>query len=159
MNTQSVVQLTQEQTTAFNALGLSKKFVIKPETTKMRDSSNRLYRGDTVLFHFSPSGPYRYGVITDIEIDGDTWVTIQDANSMEVVYDMNMSSPDIVVILPSNPTDPLLLTKVINKYTGETATIVRIFTLQNDKTYALKLSSGEENNWREDQFKNNWTQQ
>lgn len=72
MNTQSVVQLTHEQTTAFNTLNLSEKFVIKPETTKMRDSSNRLYRGDSVLFHFSPSGPYRYGVITDIEIDGDT---------------------------------------------------------------------------------------
>ena len=156
MNTQSVVQLTHEQTTAFNTLNLSEKFVIKPETTKMRDSSNRLYRGDSVLFHFSPSGPYRYGVINNIEVDGVTWVTIQDAISMEE-YNMNMSSPDIVVILPNNPTDPLLMTTVNNKHTGDTATIVRIFTLQNQKIYTLKLSSGEENNWREDQFNNNWT--
>ena len=158
MNTQSVVQLTHEQTTAFNTLNLSEKFVIKPETTKMRDSSNRLYRGDSVLFHFSPSGPYRYGVINNIEVGEDIWVTIQDAISMEE-YNMNMSSPDIVVILPNNLTDSLLMTTVNNKHTGDTATIMRIFTLQNQKIYTLKLSSGEKDNWREDQFNNNWTKQ
>ena len=93
---------TPDQVAAFEALKLAEDYSIQVENATMRDSPKRLKPGDKVLFQFGPSGPYKYGTVSETENNGDDDHHVKISCDVDPNYecDMDMCSPYIRVLLP-----------------------------------------------------------
>ena len=147
---------TQEQTDAFFSLGLDNKYIIKEETINTRNSSTRLYKNDIILFQFSDADSYKLGKVTDIEIDDELWVKIQDDISKEE-YDMNMSSRHIIVLITIDPKELNIMETFTNNNTNESCILMRIYKNECYKIYTIRYENNEESNWSENQFNLHWS--
>ena len=93
-------QLTPDQVAALKENGLADAYTIKPETDNDLDSEERLDEVDTVLFRSATYGPYQHGKVLETEYDeGAYWVKLLCTAEQEE-YNMNLSDPDIVPLLP-----------------------------------------------------------
>ena len=93
-------QLTPDQVAALTELGLADTCTFKFETDNDLDSEGRLDEVDTVLFRYGTYGPYQHGKVLETEYDeGTYWVKLLCTAEQEE-YNMNLSDPDIVPLLP-----------------------------------------------------------
>jgi hypothetical protein len=93
-------QLTPDQEAALKELGLADTYTFKLETDNDLYLKKRLKKGDTVLFRYATYGPYQHGKVIETEYDeGTDWVKLLCTAEQEE-YNMNLSDPDIVPLLP-----------------------------------------------------------
>lgn len=93
-------QLTPDQVAALKANGLTDTYTFKPETNNDLYSKNRLNNVKYVIFRYAGYGPYQQGEVVETEYDEDTyWVKLFCTTEQEE-YNMNLSDPDIVPLLP-----------------------------------------------------------
>lgn len=91
-------KLTPDQIAALKALGFADAY--KPETDNDLYSKNRLKNVKYVIFRYAGYGPYQQGEVVETEYDEDTyWVKLFCTTEQEE-YNMNLSDPDIVPLLP-----------------------------------------------------------
>ena len=81
-------------------LGLADAYTFKFETDNDLDSEERLDEDGTVLFRCARDRPYQQGKVLETEYDeGTYWVKLLCTAEQEE-YNMNLSDPDIVPLLP-----------------------------------------------------------
>ena len=93
-------QLTPAQVAALKDLDLADAYTIKPETDKDLLSKKRLNKGDIVLFRYDGYGLYQQGKVLETEYDEDTYWVKLFCTAEQEEYNMNLSDPDIVPLLP-----------------------------------------------------------
>ena len=91
-------KLTPDQIAALYALGLADAY--KPETDNDLYSKNRLNNVKYVIFRYAGYGPYQQGEVVETEYYEDTYWVKLFCTAEQEEYDMNLSSPDIVPLLP-----------------------------------------------------------
>ena len=93
-------QLTPDQVAALKDLDLADAYTIKPETDKDLLKKKRLNKGDKVIFRYGTYGPYQCGKVLETEYDEDTYWVKLFCTAEQEEYNMNLSDPDIVPLLP-----------------------------------------------------------
>lgn len=61
---------------------------------------NRLDKVDTVLFRYATYGPYKHGKVRETDYYDDTYWVKLFCTAEQEEYDVNLSDPDIVPLLP-----------------------------------------------------------
>lgn len=93
-------QLTPDQVAALKELGLADAYTFKLETNNELYLKNRLDKVATVIFRYGTYGPYKHGKVGETSYYEDTYWVKLFCTAEQEEYDVNLSDPDIVPLLP-----------------------------------------------------------